>query len=168
MVTCPVDLGSDARGDLAGVGVDGARCDLGGIPGAAVGEGGIGDRLFDGSDDGPSLAERHLQVVPCAPTIVGIILGILLVLLLHHRLGVDTGVMGLTGQVDAGHFSIPVAVGGVLDGRRAVGDARVRLVVVPEPGAQVVEEDVARHRQGLGHVDPPGRLAFVVVVRRAP
>ena len=45
--------------------------------------------------------------------------------------------------------------------------AAVGLPVVPELDPQVVEEDVTRHRKGLGHVDRAADLTFVVVVRSA-
>ena len=113
----------------------------------------------------PPWPKASSRLFPVTPAVVGVVLGVLGVLACHHLRRVDPGVVGLAGEVDAGHVPVAELGGRVLDGVLAV--AAVGLVVVPELDTQVVEEDVARHREGLGHVDRATDLTFVVVVGRA-
>ena len=143
---------------LAGDRIDDGRRHLGLVAGAPVGEGGVGHRLLDGGDDGPTLAEGHLDVVAGVPVRgVGEARGVLGVQLLFHREAVDAA-LHLVGQIDPGDVPLAVLVPDVLDGIGAVfGPA------LPEEVAQLVEVGVARDRQGLGEVDAAGAAVLVVV-----
>ena len=76
---------------------------LRGVPGAAVGEGGVGDGLLQRRDHGAALAEGDLEVVPGEPAAVGEGLGVLGVLALDDQGRVDSG------QVVSPGRSMPVA-----------------------------------------------------------
>ena len=115
------DLGGEPLDHLARRGDDG-RGHLGGVPGAAVGEGGVGHRLFDGGDHRRPLAEGHLHVVAGVPGGVGEPGRALGVQLEPLGLAVHPA-LGLAGQVDAGQLAQPVLGGLVLDGGLAVGGA---------------------------------------------
>ena len=66
--------------------------------------------------------------------------------------------LAFAGKVDAGELAETVLGGLVLDRGLAVGPP-----IVVELGAEVVEEVVARHGQGGGHVVCPGRVSVAVV-----
>ncbi len=128
-------------------GADHGRGHLGGVPGAPVGEGGVGHGLLDRGDVGAALAEGHLDVVAGVPGRVGEGLGVLGVELEPFGLAVHPA-LDLSRQVDTGQLAQAVLGGLVLDrGLPVLGGLGVEHV------AQVVEEVVAGHGEGGGDVD---------------
>ena len=151
------DLGGELLDHLARRGDDGRR-HLGGVPGAAVGEGGVGHGLLDGGDEVPPWPKAISMLSPVYQVVLGKAVG-------FSAWSLTRSAWLSTRPWTSPGRSMPVSW------PRLYWAAWSWIGVWPywaglgvEQVAQVVEEVVARHGEGRGDVDsvPPGVAGAVV------